>query len=931
MSRDGRRRDSTQDDAYPSGDEQQPWLRRGQAPPGHNGPAGYEMAPDHPSNPSSGPSWHVRPGDFGEADPYGPQASGPQPGGDPYAEDPYATGPTPAVPAQGQGGPGRRGRTGRHSAPDPYAPPDPYQTAGPYPGHGAPRPAGRPARDPYGGRDPLDPSVPFVPDDHDGPGGAGYGPAGYDRTREPEPGPGGGGTGGGGTGRHGGYRGEPGPYGSAGTGTGRHGQPGGDYADTGHDRYGPPGDQYQDSGYQDGGYHDGGYQDGGYRDGGYGPGSQAAGGYAPGGYDDYGTGPGGYATGGPGYGPGSTGQDSTGPGGYAPAGPGYGPDSTGPGGTGPGGGYDKYGPQGDYPSSPGGYLPGAGGQAAGGYDPYGTGPGGYPEPGYGPGGAGPGGAGPGGPGPGGYRPGGQDPAAYRRDGQPAGGYPAGDYPSGPQPRSGPAGDYPSGPGGYGPQPGRGYRPEGPGAGYGPGGYPPEDDSAAGYGPPVPSGYRPAGDPGRYGPPGAGQAGPGPAAFHGGEDDDGYLPGLPGYPDDGPGAGPPAPGLLPGSDIGVGADDGAGGGGRGSRKSRRGGGRGGPPPSGGKPRRRRSGWLAGLIAIVVIVSGLGVIGVYGFRYIEAKYHPPNYTGEGQGSVTFQVFSGDTAISIAPRLVKAGVVASTQAFVSAAKGSKSTDQLEPGYFKLHKRMSGEAAWNLLVSQTTRIQTSVTIPEGLRLSQIIAKLGSSTAFPASAYEAAAKNPAAFGLPSYAHGKLEGYLFPATYSIQPGMSSADVLKAMVTRFNQEADTISLPAAAKAGQVPVDHVMVIASLIQAEGGQLSDFPKIAEVIYNRLNQNMKLELDSTVEYALGKYGIIATNDQLKVNSPFNTYLHTGLPPAPIDSPGGKAIEAALHPAHGDLLYFVTVDPKHRITKFTDSQTEFQKLRAELERNLGQG
>jgi len=162
-------------------------------------------------------------------------------------------------------------------------------------------------------------------------------------------------------------------------------------------------------------------------------------------------------------------------------------------------------------------------------------------------------------------------------------------------------------------------------------------------------------------------------------------------------------------------------------------------------------------------------------------------------------------------------------------------------------------------------------------------------------------------------------------------VLKLMVTRFNQESSSISLPAAAKAGQVPVAHVMVIASLIQAEGGQLSDFPKIAEVIYNRLNQNMKLELDSTVEYALGKYGIIATNDQLQVNSPYNTYLHAGLPPTPIDSPGDAAIKAALHPAHGDLLYFVTVDPKHHITKFTDSAAEFNKLRQELEHNLGQG
>ena len=108
-------------------------------------------------------------------------------------------------------------------------------------------------------------------------------------------------------------------------------------------------------------------------------------------------------------------------------------------------------------------------------------------------------------------------------------------------------------------------------------------------------------------------------------------------------------------------------------------------------------------------------------------------------------------------------------------------------------------------------------------------------------------------------------------------------------------------------------------------------MIYNRLNQGMKLQLDSTVFFAMGKFGIQATDQDLRTNSPYNTYLHTGLPPTPIDSPGAAAIKAALHPAHGKFLYFVTVDPKKKITKFTASATVFEQLRAELAQNLAKG
>jgi UPF0755 protein len=108
-------------------------------------------------------------------------------------------------------------------------------------------------------------------------------------------------------------------------------------------------------------------------------------------------------------------------------------------------------------------------------------------------------------------------------------------------------------------------------------------------------------------------------------------------------------------------------------------------------------------------------------------------------------------------------------------------------------------------------------------------------------------------------------------------------------------------------------------------------VIYNRLAQGIPLQLDSTVLFGLDTYGIIASDQQLNSTSPYNTYRYKGLTPGPIDNPGNAAIQAVLHPASGNWLYFVTVNPKTGLTLFTSSEAQFQQYRAELEHNLGQG
>ena len=439
------------------------------------------------------------------------------------------------------------------------------------------------------------------------------------------------------------------------------------------------------------------------------------------------------------------------------------------------------------------------------------------------------------------------------------------------------------PGGYDP---RGTAPRGAAGGYPGGGYPSDD-------------YPGRGDP-RYG------QGDYPGWGDDPRRDEGLLPGFgsEGYDDSGRGRG----GRYPGQ---AGYDDGRRGSrGRGDRYGQDVRGRDMWDDGGRRRRRGPVRRLAPWIALLVILTPLVVGGLYVYHLYENKVHPPDYSGAGTApTVTVQVKNGDTATSLAPRLVELGVVASSRSFILAAENSTSKVGLEAGFFRLQHHMQSSLAYAALLNPKNLVQNKLTIPEGLRLSQILARLGAHSGIPLSDFQKVLASPAQLGLPSYAHGKPEGYLFPATYQIQPNDTALTVLKAMVRRFDQEAAAVHLSAAAGSVHLTATQVIIVASMVQAEGGRVADYPKIAEVVYNRLARGMQLKFDSTVFYGLGKYGTAATNAQINTPGPYNTYLNTGLPPGPIDSPGNAAIQATLHPAHGNLLYFLGL--KNGVTEFS--------------------
>ena len=322
-------------------------------------------------------------------------------------------------------------------------------------------------------------------------------------------------------------------------------------------------------------------------------------------------------------------------------------------------------------------------------------------------------------------------------------------------------------------------------------------------------------------------------------------------------------------------------------------------------RRLAPWIALAIIVIFLIPLVGG-GLYAYHYIQAKDHPPDYVGGGVGpQVLVQVQTGDSADTLAPLLVQDGVVKSAGAFTKAAANSTSNADIEAGFYLLNRQMQASLAYAYLVNPKNVVQHGVTLPEGLRVSDTLLRLSKGTGIPVASFQAVLKNQLSqLALPPYADNNPEGYLFPATYPVVPHETALAVLQAMVNRFAQEAEYVNLPASASepasGGHVKLSEgqIIIVASLVQAEAGRVQDMPQIAEVVYNRLEDGMPLKFDSTVFFGLGKYGTSATDAEINTPGPYNTYLNKGLTPGPIDSPGDAAIQAALHPATGNLLYF---------------------------------
>jgi peptidoglycan lytic transglycosylase G len=259
-------------------------------------------------------------------------------------------------------------------------------------------------------------------------------------------------------------------------------------------------------------------------------------------------------------------------------------------------------------------------------------------------------------------------------------------------------------------------------------------------------------------------------------------------------------------------------------------------------------------------------------------------------------------IAQALQHEGVIRSSAAFLMLqyAEGVKT---LKAGEYKFEDPASALDVWRRLVRGDVYART-VVVPEGYNIYDIAAAVEQAGLGPAADFVAVAKGDTFLVRELDPDAKtLEGYLFPDTYQFTRIDSAHDIAAAMVRRFRQEAQKIGL-----LGNLDMHRIVTMASIVEKETAAPEERALVASVYYNRLAENVVLAADPTVIYAAllaGRYRGTIYQSDLQFDSPYNTYQHAGLPPGPIANPGVASLEAALHPAHSDFLYFVSDNNGH--------------------------
>ncbi|WP_298864869.1 endolytic transglycosylase MltG [uncultured Microbacterium sp.] len=355
-----------------------------------------------------------------------------------------------------------------------------------------------------------------------------------------------------------------------------------------------------------------------------------------------------------------------------------------------------------------------------------------------------------------------------------------------------------------------------------------------------------------------------------------------------------------------------------------------------PKKRGRGCLIWLIVLLVVLGAIAA----GGAWVYSTYKPQidkvmgwgesaDYpAGQASGEATLTILKGDTGSPVSTALYKAGVTKTDRAFYDYLIQENKSVTFYPGVYKLQKKMTAAAALAALQDPKNRMANTVRIAEGGTMASSLPRIVDGVGLKLEDLQAAVKDPTVYGVQAKS---LEGWLFPATYTFDPGVTAKDVIQRMVDRTRESLQKAGVPDA------DAQRVLTIASIIEREA-RTPDFAKVSRVIENRLADGMKLQMDSTAQYGFGELhaGKASTSKEAQNNdNAWNTYVITGLPATPIASAGDAAIDAAMHPADGPWLYFVTVNMSTGETQFSTTYEEHQqaikKMQAWCKANPGTG
>ncbi|MFZ9101603.1 MAG: endolytic transglycosylase MltG [Pontimonas sp.] len=338
-----------------------------------------------------------------------------------------------------------------------------------------------------------------------------------------------------------------------------------------------------------------------------------------------------------------------------------------------------------------------------------------------------------------------------------------------------------------------------------------------------------------------------------------------------------------------------------------------------PKRSGAGWA--VFTVVLIILG-GLVGggfwgwsQYGERILNylGEEEIPDYAGAGNApEIILVIESGDIGEDVARKLSEEGVTASFEAVYQILLDDTSIT-FQPGTYRLLSEMSAQSALDAIANPENRVLYKVTIPEGVTLSRALEIISENSDIALADLEQAAADPTVYGVNPEGD-SLEGYLFPATYTLEPGSSASDVVSMLVDEMIARLDGLGI------APDQWHEVLTKAALIQREARETEDFYKVSAVIDNRIADDMLLQFDSTVTYWENTYGTVWTTDEARANAdnPYNTYFYPGLPPGPIGLPGATALDAAINPADAEYRYFVTVNLQSGATVFSETLSEHE-------------
>lgn len=324
------------------------------------------------------------------------------------------------------------------------------------------------------------------------------------------------------------------------------------------------------------------------------------------------------------------------------------------------------------------------------------------------------------------------------------------------------------------------------------------------------------------------------------------------------------------------------------------------PSGAPPKSR---WFGRLLIRLVLLAwaGIALVGLAGGVLAFVVYDYITQPGIAGPAVTVTIPSGATGQEIAGILKDADLVEYETLFMLAMRIDGSDRSLRSGVYEMPRGLSPMQLLHLLHEGPARpLQVDrrrITIPEGLAIQQMVEMF--ETEEEQEAFLEAVRSPALLARLGIEAETLEGFLMPNTYFFDDDPEPFEIVERMVVQFERDYQRL-LDEIPGAGRYDKMYIVTVASLVEKEARDGEERPLVAAVIYNRLDQNMHLGLDATLQFALNKYGQRMLNVDKEVDSPYNTYRNRGLPPGPIANPGVASLRAAMRPAQADYLYFVS-------------------------------